>query len=334
MKKKIIIIAEAGVNHNGKLSLGKRLIDTAKKSGADYIKFQMFKTDSHIRKNTPLANYQSLNLKKKTNQYNMVKKLQLEEKDIEKLFIYSKKKKIKFLASCFDLKSLKIYLKLKPKIIKIPSGEITNLPLIEEIGKKNKKIFLSTGMATLSEIKKCLNVLTRNGTKKKNIYILQCTTDYPCKIYDVNLNFLNELKKIFGTNIGFSDHTITYDAAIIAASLGAKIIEKHITTNKSLKGPDHKASFNPQEFKIYVNKLRDVEKILGSKKKKITKYEKKNLFFVRKSIVATKNINIGDKFSKNNLGTKRPYDGISPMKMNLFIGKISKKNFKVDETIS
>jgi len=332
-KNKVLIIAEAGVNHNGKISLAKKLIEIAKKSGADYIKFQMFKTSDHVTKKAAQAKYQIRNLNKKTNQFDMIKKLEFNEKQFIEIQSYSKKKKIKFLASCFDLKSVNNYSKFKPDFYKIPSGEITNLPLLEIIGKKNKKILLSTGMAKMNEIQSAINILIKNGCSLKNITVLQCTTDYPCKISDVNLLVIPEIIQKFKCNVGFSDHTTSLDIANSAIAYGASIVEKHITINNLLKGPDHKASLNPKDFKSFVNKIRVLEKAMGSSQKQPTENEKKNIYLVRKSIVAIKKIKKGEIFTRLNIGAKRPGNGISPMKIYSFYGKKSKKNYEQDEKL-
>ncbi len=334
MRNKITIIAEAGVNHNGKIINAKKLIKVAAKAGADYVKFQIFKTENQVTKKAPKAKYQILNTKNKENQYEMIKKYELNNSQLKILFKYSKKNKIKFLASCFDSESARNYLKIGGKVFKIPSGEINNLNLLEFIGKKNKEIFLSTGLSTEKEIKNALNHLTKNGTKKKKICIMQCTTDYPCNLNDVNLLVIPMLSKKFKTKVGFSDHTLGYESAIAAAGMGAEVIEKHITLNKNMPGPDHKASLNPKEFKNYVTFIRNIEMALGKSKKKPTKSELKNLKLVRKSIVAKKDITKGDIFNFNNIIAKRPAGGISPMKINTIIGKKAKKNFKIDEKIS
>jgi len=332
-KNKVIIIAEAGVNHNGKVSIAKKLITSAKKTGADYIKFQMFRTSDHITKKAEQAHYQIRNLKKKTNQFEMVKKLEFNEKQFKEIFNFSKKKKIKFLASCFDINSIKFYSKFKPDFYKIPSGEITNLPLLEFLGKKNKKLLLSTGMATFKEIKSAKNILVKNGCHPKNITILQCTTDYPCKISDVNLSVIPKIFSFFKCKVGFSDHTTNLEIGSAAAALGASVIEKHMTLNNSLSGPDHKASLNPKNFKTFVHNVRILEKAMGSEKKRPSENEKKNLFLVRKSIVATKKIFKGEILTKLNIGAKRPGNGISPMKIYNFYGKKAKKNYEKDEKI-
>ncbi len=333
LKKKINIIAEVGVNHNGNFATAKKLINVAKKSGADFVKFQIFNVDQYVTKNAPQAKYQIKNLKKKTNQFDMIKKVQLKESEFSKLVLFCKKKKIKFLASCFDIKSLKFYEKFRPKYYKIPSGEITNLPLLTAIGKKKKNILLSTGMSTFKEIQDALNILVKNGTKKKNIVILQCTTDYPCKVSDVNLHVLPELLKKFQCRVGFSDHTSNIYTAAAAVALGAEVVEKHLTLNRNLPGPDHLASLNASQFKNFVNIIRDTHKSMGSNKKIPTKNEKKNIIVARKSLVAIKKINKGEKFTLSNIGVKRPNRGISPMKIDKILGKKSNKKYLPDTFI-
>lgn len=329
---KTLIIAEAGVNHNGKLALAKQLIKAAKKCGADIIKFQKFKADNLVTKFAKLANYQKKNLKKNL-QYNMLKKLELKDQDYKELYKFSKKNKIHFLCSCFDEESLRFLRFTKNSIIKIPSGEITNLPLMKYAGSLKKKIILSSGMSTINEISFALKTLIKSGTKKKNITLLHCNTDYPTKIKDVNLRAFEELKNKFGLKLGYSDHTTSQEVPIIAVALGARVIEKHFTINKNFSGPDHKASFNPDEFKTLVKNIRNIEIILGKNKKFVTNSEKKNKFLVRKSLVAKIKIAKGDKFSKNNLAIKRPGYGISPVKYYEILGKKSKYNFKADELI-
>jgi len=334
MPKKIIIIAEAGVNHNGKIEYAKKLIKIASKAGADYVKFQIYKADNQVIRNAPMAKYQIKNTKNKQSQYQMIKKYEFSKNQFKILFNYCKKYRIKFLASCFDVNSAKNYLEIGGNVFKIASGEINNLSLLEYIGKKNKKTFLSTGLATMKEIKVALKILINSGTKKKNIYLLQCTTDYPCHINDANLLVIPNLAKKFNTKVGFSDHTAVTEAAVVAVALGSIVIEKHITLDKKMHGPDHKASFNPKEFELYVKSIRTAEKVLGDIKKKPTKNELKNLKLVRKSIVAKKIINKGDIFNHNNIIAKRPAGGISPLKINNIYGKKSKRKFNVDEKIS
>ena len=334
MRQKVKIIAEIGVNHNGKISYAKKLIKIASDAGADYVKFQIFKTSEHVTKRAVLAKYQINNINKKTNQYEMIRKLEFNKKEFKSLFNYCKKLNIKFLASCFDICSLNIYSQLGASIFKIPSGEITNLPLLELIGSKKKKVILSTGMSTYGEIKRALDILVKKGTSKKNITILQCTTDYPCEAKDVNLLVIPQMIKTFKCKVGFSDHTLGYEAAIAATSFGASIIEKHITINKNFKGPDHKASLNFKELKEFINKIRNLELAFGTNKKNPSDNEKRNLKVVRKSLVAKKKILPGDNFSNENIDVKRPGDGISPMKIRNIFGKKAKKKFNIDDKIS
>ena len=267
MKKslKTLVIAEVGVNHNGKLNLAKKLIDEAKINGADIIKFQIFNTDSLVIKSASKANYQKNKKNKNESQYHMLKKLELSKKNIKKIYDYCNYKDIEFLASVFDIQSFIFLKSLKPNRIKIPSGEITNFLLLEKIGKLNKKIILSTGMSKLDEIKGAIKVLTNSGTNKKNITILHCTSSYPTKYEDVNLKAMLEIKKKLNTSIGYSDHTIGSEISIAAVALGAKIIEKHFTLNKKFEGPDHLSSMNPKEFKEMVGSIRIIEKSMGTR---------------------------------------------------------------------
>ena len=262
---KTIFIAEAGVNHNGKVTIAKKLIDVAKKADADYVKFQIFKTDNLATKNSPLAEYQKINIGKDTTQYNMLKKLELSNEQHLSLIKYCKKKKIKYLASVFDTESLN-FLKKNSSCIKIPSGEITNYQLLKEIKKKNfSEIFLSTGASNIIEIKKAVNILG-----KKNLYLLHANSEYPTKnIQDINLNIIKTFKKIFNMDkVGYSDHTIYREVPIISVALGAKVIEKHFTINKKMKGPDHKASLSPIELIQAVEDVKKANLLLGSFEKK------------------------------------------------------------------
>ncbi len=328
-QNKTIIIAEAGVNHNGNINMAKKLIDVASKAGADYVKFQTFDVDHLILQNTKTAIYQKRNLKSNISQYLMLKKYQLPENSYKEIIKYSSKKKIKFLSTAFDLKSLNFLNKFKLDFIKIPSGEITNYPLLKKISKLKKKILLSTGMATIKEIKQALKVL---GKRKNDIIILHCTSDYPAYLNDLNLNFIKTLKKL-GYQVGYSDHSSSIITPSIAVSLGCRVIEKHFTLSKRLKGPDHKASLEPLELSKMVNFVRDTEKMLGIKDKIITKGEKKTKLLVRKSLVANVNIKKGEIFSEKNITTKRPGTGLSPFKIKKFLGKKSFKNFKKDQFI-
>lgn len=331
--KKTIIIAEAGINHNGKISLAKKLIDKAKYCGADYIKFQTFDPNLITTAKTELAPYQKKFLSGVTKQKKMLSKLSLTNLQFIKLAKYCSKKKIKFLSSAFDIPSI---LFLKKKIdsdcIKIPSGEITNMPYLETIGRFNKRILLSTGMSTLKEIKNAKKILERNGTESNKIIIMHCVSDYPTKNKDLNLRFINTLKKISKT-VGFSDHSLGYEASMSAVALGAEFIEKHFTLSKLMKGPDHSMSLDAREFKIFVQKIRTTEELLGKDIKIITSGERILRRYARKSIIASKNIKKGDIFTRANLTTKRPGDGLSPFFWNQTLGLRAKKNYKEDEKI-
>ena len=331
--KKIFIVAEAGVNHNGSLKKAYKLVDIAKKCGADAVKFQTFIASEEISKGSPKAKYQ-INIKnKKEDQLEMVKKLEIPFIEQKKIFNYCKQKNIEFISSPFDIKSIDFLSKLKLNTLKIPSGEINNYPYLLHISeKKFKHIILSTGMSNIKEITNAIKLL--QSKNKNKISILHCISAYPTNIEDINLNAINVLKKKFKKNVGFSDHTIGIDGSIYAVLAGAKIIEKHFTLNKNLKGPDHKLSLSPNELKQMIKKIRKVEKILGDGKKHVRKSELPNIHIVRKSIVAKKKIKVGDKFTKYNITTKRPGFGINPMNWKKIIGKKSKFSYEKDELIN
>tara|TARA_B100000965_G_C19556220_1_gene742323 strand:+ start:280 stop:1317 length:1038 start_codon:yes stop_codon:yes gene_type:complete len=333
LKTKPLIIAEAGVNHNGSISEAKKLIILAKKAKADFIKFQVFSTSSLVTKKAKLAIYQKKNTSEKITQFEMLKKLELSFDKFVLLNNYCKKNKIKFLASPFDINGIKLLLRLKCKYIKIPSGEITNRPYLEFLGKHNKIIFLSTGMSTLSEVKDAVMLLNKNGTSKKNIYILQCNSEYPSPLRDVNLNAMLNMKKNLQLKIGFSDHTLGSLASIVAVSLGASVIEKHITLNKNKKGPDHSSSMNEKEFCQFTVDIKNISKLMGNGIKKPSTSEKKNISVARKSIYALSTINKGEKFTKKNLVIKRPFLGLNPMHINFLYGKKSNKKYKKNQLI-
>ena len=330
---KTFIIAEIGINHNGSLRLAKKMIDLAAKTGADGVKFQTYKTENLVTQNAPKTKYQINNLKGKKKIFHILKKCEFSEKDFKLLKKRCKKKKIEFLSSAFDLDSIKLLKKLGLNKWKIPSGEINNYPYLKEIGKINKEIMLSTGMSNLEEIKTAMKILQKSGTNKKKITILHCSTDYPAKYHDLNLKALITMKKKFRTKIGYSDHSLGIEVPIAATAMGAQVIEKHFTLNKNMKGVDHKASLDFKEFKNMVLAIRNIESALGSYNKILSFNEKKNLLIVRKSIVASKNIKKGEVFSNNNITTKRPGYGLSPMQWNKLKGKKSKKNFKKDQFI-
>lgn len=330
-----IIIAEIGVNHNGSINLAKRLIKKISKTGINFVKFQAFSPDKLATPNANLARYQFKNLKKtKITQKEMLQKYSLTENEIIELKKYAKKNRISFLLSVFDIDSLKLIKKLNLDLIKIPSGEITNYPLLKAISKMKIKIILSTGMSSLNEISQAIKILTTGKIKQKQISLLQCNTDYPSKYSDVNLNVIQTLKKKFNLKVGFSDHTDSYFMPSLAICKGAEIIEKHVTLSKKFKGPDHKASLEIRDFKKMINLIEITEEALGSNIKEPTQSEKKNIKIVRKSIVANSNISKGEYFNSKNLTTKRPGIGISPMLIKKIIGKKSKKNYLENQLIN
>ena len=332
-KDKIIIIAEAGVNHNGKLSLAKKLVSEAAKSGADYIKFQTFETESMVKPSTRLANYQKSNLKGNLSQFDMLKKYELKKKDYKILIKFAKNKNIKFISSPFDINSINFLKKFNLDFIKIPSGEINNFPYLRAIGKLKRKVILSTGMSTLGEISYALKILRTYGTKKNKITLLHCHSDYPSRSEDLNLKAIITLQKYFKINVGYSDHSKGIIAPLISIAMGARIIEKHLTLSTKMIGPDHKASINPTEFKEMVNYIRETEKMLGNGKKIPSKHELRNKPIVRKSLFAKIDIKKGERFSEKNLTTKRPEIGLSPSKYLYMLNRISKKNYKKNNPI-
>ncbi|PLY08699.1 MAG: N-acetylneuraminate synthase [Arcobacter sp.] len=310
----VFIIAEAGVNHNGSIKLAKQLIDVAVEAGADAVKFQTFKTENLVSKNAQKAEYQKETTNKDESQFDMIKKLELDIDSHYELLKYCKIKNIIFLSTPFDHASIELLNKLELDIFKIPSGEITNLPYLEHIGSLNKKIILSTGMATIGEIESALEILIQAGTSKDNISVLHANTQYPTPMQDVNLKAMVTIGNTFNINYGYSDHTLGIEVDIAAVALGATIIEKHFTLNKMMDGPDHKASLEPHELKNMVNSIRNIEKALGSTIKQITQSEAPNKLCSRKSIVAKTFIKKGDILTKDNITIKRPGNGISPMR--------------------
>ena len=327
---KTIIIAEAGVNHNGSVKIAKKLVDIAKKANADYVKFQSFCHQKLVTKKASKAKYQKVNSTTNESQGKMLQRLQLSKSGHMEILQYCKKKKIKFLSTAFDIDNLKFLLKKKIDFIKIPSGEITNLPLLKFISKQKKKILLSTGASTLNEISNALKILR---IKNKDMTILQCNSAYPTPIKDLNLKTLITFKKKFKCNIGLSDHSLSLIAPSSAVAMGASVIEKHFTLSRKMIGPDHKSSLEPNELIKMIKNIRETEFSLGSKKKLVTKSEEGNKKIIRKSLVASQYIKKDQKLSINNITSKRPAGGISPMDINKVLGKSAKKNFKIDELI-
>lgn len=334
---KVYIVAEIGCNHNGDIKLAKKMVEIAKECGVDAVKFQTFKADLLISKYAPKAEYQKKVTNPNETQLDMTRKLELPYDEFIKLEKYAKDLGLDVFSTPFDFESIEFLAKNKQKIWKIPSGEITNLPYLEKIAKLNiddKKIVISTGMANIEEIKEALNILEKNGMKKEDITILHCNTEYPTPYEDVNLNAISFLKEIFSEyNIGFSDHSAGYFVGIAAVPYGITFIEKHFTLDKNLPGPDHKASVTPSELKLLCEGIRTIEKSLGTKDKIVTNSERKNKIVARKSIVAKRYIKKGELFSEENITTKRPGNGISPMHWYDIIGKNAEKDFDEDELI-
>lgn len=334
MKDKIQIIAEAGVNHNGNIKLAKKLVRIAKNSGADYVKFQYFNPNYLTTNFSKQADYQKKTFKQTNNsQKIMLKKLSLSLKQLNEIYNYCKLQKIKFALSVFDHLSLKNIIKFNLDFIKIPSGEITNFPLLKGVAKMNKKIILSTGMCNNSEIKNALKVLKKYNLSRKKIVLLHCTSNYPAREDEVNISSIVQIKKKFRLEVGYSDHTIGNEAANISVAYGVRIFEKHFTISKKMRGPDHAASLNPNELKDYINSLKKSVKIIGSGMKMVSKSERKNLQVIRKSIYATKTITKGDIFSEENILPKRPFNKNNPMDWDKLIGKKARKNYKIDDEI-
>ena len=327
------IIAEAGVNHNGCLETAKEMIELASESGADFVKFQTFNADDLVLKEAEKADYQKKITGSNESHYDMIKKLELSERDHLELINYSKICGIQFLSAPFDIQSVDLLNKLEIPIYKIPSGEITNLPYIQHIGSLGKPIILSTGMCNLKEIEDALNVLIESGANKDLITILHCNTEYPTPMRDVNLNAMLTIKNELGFKVGYSDHTLGIEVAIAAVSLGATIIEKHFTLDRSMDGPDHRASLEPDELKDMIKAIRNIELAMGDGVKRPSDSESKNIIIARKSIIVNKDIKKGDIFSIDNLTTKRPGYGISAARWNDYIGKISNKNYQKDDLI-
>jgi len=330
---KTFIIAEAGVNHNGSIDLAKQMIDVALEAGADAVKFQTFKTENLVSKNAPKADYQKISTENNESQFEMIKKLELDENAHKILFVYCREKRLQFLSSPFDLDSIDLLNKLGMEIFKIPSGEITNLPYLRKIGELGKKVILSTGMADLEEIEDALDVLTNEGTELNNITLLHCNSEYPTPIEDVNLQAMQTIAAAFNVKVGYSDHTIGIEVPVAAVALGASIIEKHFTLDKTMEGPDHKASLEPEELKAMVHAIRNIEKALGNGIKKASPSELKNKSVVRKSIVAACDIQRGEIFTEKNIIVKRPGTGISPIRWDEIVGKTSTKDYHEDDLI-
>lgn len=333
--QKVIIIAEAGVNHNGSIENAFKLIDAAADAGVDYVKFQTFKAKNLVSKSAKKADYQIENTQNvQESQLEMLKKLELSTDDHQKIIEYCKTRNIGFFSTAFDLESLGYLKDIGLGLVKIPSGEITNLPYLRLAARLFSEVIISTGMCTMQEIRDAVMVFEKEGISKTNITILHCNTEYPTPFEDVNLKAMLTIQEEIGTVIGYSDHTLGIEVPIAAVALGAKMIEKHFTLDKNMEGPDHKASLEPQELKAMVKAIRNIEKsVAGSGIKEPTPSELKNINIARKSIVARKNIKEGEPFSEDNITTKRPGHGISAMKWDEVLGQSAKRDFMEDELI-
>jgi N,N'-diacetyllegionaminate synthase len=330
---KTFIIAEAGVNHNGSIDLAKKLIDVAVDAGADAVKFQTFKADKLVSRNAQKAEYQKQTTAADESQYDMIKKLELDENSHRELIYYCNQKHIMFLSTPFDHDSIELLNSFGMKVFKIPSGEITNLPYLRHVGSLGKEVILSTGMADLGEIEDALDVLMQAGTPKEQITVLHATTEYPCPIDNVNLRAMQTIRAAFEVKVGYSDHTQGIEVPIAAVAMGACVVEKHFTLDRTMEGPDHKASLEPEELKAMVQAIRHVEQALGDGTKKPSRSEAKNIAIARKSILAARHIKAGDVFSAENLTIKRPGNGMSPMRWDEMIGQVAQRSYHEDELI-
>ncbi len=330
--KHVLIIAEAGVNHNGSMVMAKQLIDAAAVAGVDYVKFQTFKAEKLVTKGAKQAEYQQRNAKDDS-QYAMLKKLELSEAQHEELIAYCKEKGVKFLSTAFDMESVEYLHSLHLGLWKIPSGEITNYPYLKKIAQYGEPVILSTGMCEIEDVQNAVEVLCKYGLKKEQITVLHCNTEYPTLMQDVNLKAMLQLRDEFGIKVGYSDHTKGIEVPIAAVALGADVIEKHFTLDRTLPGPDHKASLEPNELKAMVDAIRNIEQALGDGKKHVSESERKNIVIARKSIVAARDIKQGETLTEENLCVKRPGNGISPMRWEEVMGTCAKRDFKADELL-
>lgn len=329
--EKIFIIAEAGVNHNGDIGIARQLVDAAVESGADAVKFQTFIGEKCISAHAEKANYQKETVGEAGSQLAMIKKLELSFDDFRELKTYCEEKGILFMSTAFDIDSARFLNELGLTIYKIPSGEITNYPLLKAIAQFGGKVIMSTGMSEPEEIGRAMEVLRQFGTT--DISLLHCNTQYPTPMEDVNLRAMHKLEELFQVPVGYSDHTLGIEIPIAAAALGATVIEKHFTLDRDMEGPDHKASLEPDELKSMVKAIRNIEMAMGDGIKRITASEKENLDIARKSIVAARPIRQGETFTEANIAAKRPGNGISPMRWNEILGQKANRNYAMDELI-
>lgn len=335
MTKRTLIIAEAGVNHNGSLELAKRLVDKAVEAGVDYIKFQTFNASKLVTKAAKQAEYQQKNIGKKgDSQYQMLKKLEFTPSQYNELVDYCNLRGIKFFSTAFDFDSIEYLHSLNLGLWKIPSGEVTNYPFLKRVAVYNEPTILSTGMCDMVDVRSAVDALYKNGLSKENLILLHCNTEYPTPFEDVNLKAMDAIRKEFDVEVGYSDHTKGIEVPIAAVALGATVIEKHFTLDRNMEGPDHKASLEPDELKAMVSAIRNIEKAVGGDgTKHVSESEKKNIAIARKSIVAACDIKAGEVFTEQNLTVKRPGNGISPMHWEEVVGTKAKRDFSEDDLI-
>jgi N,N'-diacetyllegionaminate synthase len=332
-ERRTLIIAEAGVNHNGDVGTANQLIDVAAEAGADFVKFQTFSADRLVTRVARKARYQAEVTGAAETQYQMLKKLEISRAMHEKMIAHCHKRNINFFSTGFDIESVDLLYSLGLRLFKIPSGEITNLPYLRHIGALAGEVILSTGMATLGDIEAAIDVLEQAGTPRYKITILHCTTEYPTPMNEVNLRAMKSIRAAFDIGVGYSDHTRGIEVAIAAVAMGATVIEKHFTLDRTLPGPDHQASLEPAELGAMVAAIRNIEAALGDGIKRLTPSEARNKPVVRKSLVASRAIKAGEVFTTENLTTKRPGTGISPMRWDDVLGKNAIRDFAKDELI-
>ena len=330
---RVLIIAEAGVNHNGSLKTAKQLVEVAAEAGANMVKFQTFSADRLVTTSARKADYQNQATDETESQHAMIRKLELSREIHEELIAYCKQCGIEFFSTGFDILSIDLLVDLGLEQFKIPSGEITNLPYLRHIGKLEKPVILSTGMANLGEIETALDVLETSGTSRDQATVLHCNTEYPTPMEDVNLRAMLSIRDALGVDVGYSDHTLGIEVPVAAVALGATVIEKHFTLDRTLPGPDHRASLEPYELKAMVRAIRNIEQALGDGIKRPSPSEAKNIPIARKSLVAAIAIQTGERFTETNLTAKRPGSGISPMCWDEILGRTANRDFEADELI-
>ncbi len=333
MRDRVLVIAEAGVNHNGDIQLAKQLIDVASEAGADIVKFQTFSASRLVTRTAKKADYQIQTTGAEESQYEMLSRLELSEDMHRELIAHCATRSIGFFSTGFDIESVDLLVSLGQDRFKIPSGEITNLPYLRHIGQLGKTVILSTGMATLGEIEAAIEVLEQSGTPRAHLSVLHCTTEYPTPMNEVNLLAMRSIHTAFGVAVGYSDHTQGIEVAVAAVAMGATVIEKHFTLDRTLPGPDHQASLEPRQLRAMVSAIRNIEVALGDGIKRLTPGEARNKPVARKSMVASRAIKVGEVFTADNLTTKRPGTGVSPMHWDEVLGRKALREFLAGELI-